>query len=160
MQFFEAIWKAIGKLDAGVLIVFEKVRKTKLISESSALLLLFWARVWNPWSSSSPLWTNFLRISIANLHALAIKAGTFFESLDYKVSLTTNPLNTEVKPSWMAVRVGLFLKFYLKSVGCYCFNCRNVTTLKIAFESNRIKGDNSTKLGLYSLIASTGFFDA
>ncbi len=148
LKFLQTVRKAIGKFDASVFIVFEKMREAKLICRPFTLLLLLWTWVGYSCSSSPPLWTNLLCISVTYFHALVIKTCAFFESLYYKMSLPSDSFNAKVKPSWLTVRVRFFFEVNHKDVASDHFYCRNVATLKITLENNGTKRNNFSELCL------------
>jgi len=131
-----------------MLVIFEKMRVTKLISRSLALLLLFWIRVGYSRPTSSPLCTHLFDIFIAYLHALAEKTRTFPKSLNDKMGLSSNSFNAKVKPSWLTVRVCFLLEINHKSIIGDHFDSRNITTFKITLENNRTQGNDFADLRL------------
>lgn len=157
VQSLQAVRKAIGKLYACVLVIFEEMRESKLISVL-IFLILYWICIWDPASSSSPSW-QFLHIPITHLHAFIIQTRALGKALDYKMSLPSDPLHREVKPRWNTIGVRLFLQFYLKGVGGYQSSVPKTTALEIALEQCLTHRHHPASLGLHTSDVPSCLFD-
>lgn len=146
IQPLQTIRKAISKLYARMLVIFEEMRESKLITVL-IFLILYRICIRNPASTSSPAW-QLLHIPITHLHPLIIQARALGKSLYYKMSLPSDALHWEVKPRWNTIGVCLFLQFYLVGVGGYQSSVPKTTALEIALEECLADRHHPASLGL------------
>lgn len=96
-QFFQAIRKAIGKLNASNLIILEKIGKSQLVT-TFLPILVFSICVRNACAAPSPL-GDLLCVPVADLHALIEETGGFGEPPNDEMSFSLDPLDTEIEPT-------------------------------------------------------------
>ena len=131
--------------------------KTQLVLSFILLILIFTICIRNSSTSSSPF-LHILNIPITNFHSLIVQTTTFSKSFNNKMSLTSYPLNTKIKPSRYSIRITLFLQLNLKSIISCLFDIMKITTLKITFKCYRAYLDYTTHVYLHFTNVSINLF--
>lgn len=97
IKFLEAIWKAVRKLNTGVLIIPEEMGETQLVRR--LILIVFSNRIGidDATATSSPF-GQLLHVTVTHLHPLTVKTAAFAEPTNHEVSLASQSLHAEIEP--------------------------------------------------------------
>lgn len=135
IKFLEAIGKAVGELDAGVLIIPEEVGEAQLVGR--LILIVFAHRVGiDDATAPSPPLGQLLHIPVTHLHSLTVLTAALAEPPYHEMRLPSQSLHAEVEPRRETVRVGLALQVDGVCICSYALYAGEIPALEVTPESS------------------------